>query len=159
MKKWKKSRNYRRMRDENGDLISDIITIDGVNVEVSEEVFLAYSRADRRERYISEDTSDRLFSLEQLNENRGQSDYMEMNTFPSAEEIFLEQEEDQSWEERKKRLPTVLEELDSDELELIQALYFKGLSAREYAKQLGVYHRTILYRKEKVLEKLREKFM
>ena len=56
MKNWQKSRNYRRLKDENDKTIAHIITVDGVNVEVTEEVFLAYAQADRRERYLLEDT-------------------------------------------------------------------------------------------------------
>ena len=51
MKKWQESRNYRRVRDENGRVIANIITVDGIDVEVGEEVFLAYSQMERRERY------------------------------------------------------------------------------------------------------------
>ena len=50
MKKWQEIRNYRRVRNENGQVIANIITIDGIDVEVSEEVFLAYSQMDRQER-------------------------------------------------------------------------------------------------------------
>lgn len=50
MENWQKSRNYRRVKDESGNVIANIITVDGVDVEVTEEVFLAYSQADRRKR-------------------------------------------------------------------------------------------------------------
>ena len=52
MKKWQEKRNYRRIKDEHGHIIKNIITVDGVDVEVSEEVFLSYSQMERRERYI-----------------------------------------------------------------------------------------------------------
>ena len=58
MKKWQETRNYRRIKDQNG-IIINIITVDGVDVEVNDEVFLAYSQADRRERYITEKAEDR----------------------------------------------------------------------------------------------------
>ena len=35
MKKWQKERNYRRVSDKNGKIITNIITVDGVNVEVT----------------------------------------------------------------------------------------------------------------------------
>ena len=54
MKKWQETRNYKRIKDQNG-IIINIITVDGVDVEVNDEVFLAYSQADRRERYIIEE--------------------------------------------------------------------------------------------------------
>ena len=44
MKNWQKNRNYKRIKDENGNVIANIITIDGIDVEVTEEVFLAYSQ-------------------------------------------------------------------------------------------------------------------
>lgn len=47
MKNWKEERNYRRIKDKNGEIIANIITIDGVDVEVTDEVFLAYSQMDR----------------------------------------------------------------------------------------------------------------
>lgn len=41
--KWQESRNYRRFKNENGEIVRRVISVDGQNVEVSEEVFLAYS--------------------------------------------------------------------------------------------------------------------
>ena len=55
MKKWQEERNYRRVRNEGGEVIANIITVDDMDVEVPEDVYLAYSQADRRERYITED--------------------------------------------------------------------------------------------------------
>ena len=57
MKNWQKNRNYKRIKDENGNVIANIITIDGIDVEVTEEVFLAYSQMDRRERYFLKKTA------------------------------------------------------------------------------------------------------
>lgn len=39
MEKWQESRNYRRIKNENGEVIANIITVDGVDVEVTEEVY------------------------------------------------------------------------------------------------------------------------
>ena len=55
MKKWQEERNYRRVRNEGGEVIANIITVDGMDVEVPEDVYLAYAQADRRERYIMEE--------------------------------------------------------------------------------------------------------
>ena len=70
---------------------------------------------------------------------------------------MLGQEDDQERTSQKTRLANALSELDEDEKSLIQALFFDGVSVREYARQLGVYHRTIIYRRDKLLEKLRRK--
>lgn len=55
MKKWQEERNYRRIRNEQGQIVASIITVDGPDVAVSDEVYLAYSQADRRERYMTEE--------------------------------------------------------------------------------------------------------
>ena len=42
MYNWKDARNYRRFRDENGNVIANIIYVDGEEVAVSDEVYEAY---------------------------------------------------------------------------------------------------------------------
>ena len=54
MYNWKDARNYRRFRDENGNVIVNIIYVDGEEVAVSDEVYEAYASMDRRERYLEE---------------------------------------------------------------------------------------------------------
>ena len=39
MKKWQESRNYRQIRHQNGEIIANIITVDGTDVEVPEDVY------------------------------------------------------------------------------------------------------------------------
>lgn len=77
MKKWQEERNYRRIYNEAGEVIANIITVDGVDVEVAEDVYLAYSQADRRERYVREEQfSGKILSLEQMAEDDLLSDYV-----------------------------------------------------------------------------------
>lgn len=66
MYNWKLNRNYRR--NKNSYIITNIIKIDGVKINVSDEVYLAYSKADRRERYILGEIEQPL-SLNQLIED------------------------------------------------------------------------------------------
>ena len=47
MYNWKNARNYRRFRDENGNVIANIIYIDGEEVAVSDEVYEAYQYPGR----------------------------------------------------------------------------------------------------------------
>lgn len=42
MKKWQKDRNYKRVKDKDGNVVANIITVSGQDVEVSEKVFAAY---------------------------------------------------------------------------------------------------------------------
>ena len=84
MKKWQEERNYRRVRNEGGEVIANIITVDGMDVEVPEDVYLAYAQADRRERYIMEEQSSRkLLSLEQMEEDVLLPDYVGAETAPA----------------------------------------------------------------------------
>lgn len=94
MKNWQESRNYRRIKDENGAVIANIITINGVDVEVSEEVFLAYSQSDRRERYITEELEPgKILSLDKLLEDEVPLSKFGIEQEPSAESILLGQEQ------------------------------------------------------------------
>ena len=105
MKKWQEERNYRRVRNESGEVIANIITVDGMDVEVPEDVYLAYAQADRRERYIMEEqSSGKLLSLEQMEEDALLPDYVGAETAPSAETEALEREELRNLAEQKQIL-------------------------------------------------------
>lgn len=156
MKKWQEERNYRRVRNEAGEVIANIITVDGMDVEVPEDVYLAYSQADRRERYVREEMeSGKLLSLDKLLEDEVPLEPLGVEMSPSAEDTAAEREESSETVMQLKRLTEALSELNTAERQLLQALYFEGIPAREYARQLGVYHRTVLYRRDQLLEKLR----
>lgn len=105
MKKWQEERNYRRVRNEAGEVIANIITVDGMDVEVPEDVYLAYAQADRRERYITEEqSSGKLLSLEQMEEDALLPDYVGAETAPSAETEALEREDLRNLAEQKQIL-------------------------------------------------------
>lgn len=156
MKKWQEERNYRRIYNEAGEVIANIITVDGVDVEVAEDVYLAYSQADRRERYVREEMeAGKLLSLDKLLEDEVPLEPLGVELAPSAEDTTMEQEESNETAMQLQKLTEALSGLNTAERQLLQALYFDGIPAREYARQLGVYHRTVLYRRDKLLEKLR----
>ena len=93
MKNWKDERNYRRIKNSNGEIIANIITIDGVDVEVTDEVFLAYSQMNRQERYQEEQrTVHPQVSIELLSENHVPTDLYIKDHELSAEEIVLQKE-------------------------------------------------------------------
>lgn len=159
MKNWKEERNYRRIKNKDGEIIANIITVDGVDVEVTDEVFLAYSQMNRQERYQEEQrTVHPQVSIELLSENYVPIDLYIKDHELSAEEIVLQKEAQREEGRNKVRLMAAMKSLDQEELALLQALYVDGISAREYAKQRGFYHRTVLYRRDKLLKKLRKKF-
>ena len=161
MKKWQKERNYRRVYDENGQVIANIITVDGVDVEVTEEVFLAYSQMDRRERYLEEQawqSGMREVSLEYLKEQGIPLHLYADDNTPSAEDVVLEKEEQHKLEVHKVQLITALAALTADEKQLIQTLYFNEVPIREYARKIGVSDMAIHKRKERILKKIKKFF-
>lgn len=160
MKKWQEERNYRRVRSEGGEVIANIITVDGMDVEVPEDVYFAYAQADRRERYITEEqSSGKLLSLEQMEEDALLPDYVGAETAPSAETEALEREELRNLAEQKQILLLALLSLKKDiDRELINALFFDGASTREYAQRMGVSQRAVIKRRDRILRDLKKFF-
>ena len=159
MKKWQESRNYRQFKNEAGEIIANIITVDGVDVEVPENVYRAYAQADRRERYLLEEQSaGKLLSLEQMAEDDLLPSYVGMGVAPSAEEEVLEREQAQRFAERKQVLLLAMLALNDADRELINALFFDGVSTREYAKRIGITQRAVIKRRDRILRDLKKYF-
>lgn len=159
MKKWQEERNYRRIYNEAGEVIANIITVDGVDVEVAEDVYLAYSQADRRERYVREEQfSGKILSLEQMAEDDLLPDYVGAEAAPSAEEEALEREQAQSLAERKEMLLLAMLSLNDADRELINALFFDGASTRDCAARIGITQRAVIKRRDRILRDLKKYF-
>ena len=136
MEKWQENRNYRKIRDENGTVIANIITVDGRDVAVTEDVFAAYAQMDRRERYLSEDLpTGKVLSMEQLAEDGVLPDYVGAETAPSAEDCVLARESEREREELTSLLLAALIALEDRDRQLITALFYDRLSTREYARR------------------------
>lgn len=159
MKKWQEERNYRRIYNEAGEVIANIITVDGMDVEVPEDVYLAYSQADRRERYVREEQfSGKILSLEQMAEDDLLPDYVGAEAAPSAEEEALDREQAQSLVERKEMLLLAMLSLNDADRELINALFFDGVSTRDYAARIGITQRAVIKRRDRILRDLKKCF-
>ena len=153
MKKWQENRNYKRIRDEKGNVVANIITVDGVDVAVTEDVFAAYTRMDRRERYLTEDTpsSNQQLSLEQMAEDGILPDYVGAETTPSAEDCCLQKEQ-------SDMLLAALPSLEDRDRQLITALFYDHLSTRECARRIGVTQRAVIKRRDRILRDLKKYF-
>lgn len=111
MKKWQKDRNYKRVKDKDGNVIANIITVFGQDVEVSDEIFDIYSQMDRRARYIGEDIpAESEISLERTIEDGIHIETLE-NAELSAEEYCLLEEEAEHEAKMLDELPKVIESL------------------------------------------------
>ena len=149
MYNWKTERNYKRLRDENGNVLANVIYVDGVEVSVSDEVYEAYASMDRRERYLEErEGAEKPLSFEMLLEEGYTEDAL-----CSAENL----EDTISDKLLYRKLKTVLGNLDTADQEMIRTVFFDGISMREYAKRIGVYPRAVVYRMERLLKTLRNK--
>ena len=154
MKNWQKNRNYKRIKDKDGNVVANIITVFGQDIKVSDEIFDTYSQMDRRARYIGEDIpAENEISLERTIEDGIHIETLE-NAEPSAEEICIEHENAKMRAEQEKRLPIVLARLSDDEQRLIDALYFRGLGVREYAREINVPPMKIVRDRDRILGKL-----
>ena len=159
MKKWQESRNYRQIKDGAGEIVAYIITVDGVDVEVPEDVYRAYAQADRRERYLLEEQSvGKLLSLEQMAEDGLLPCFVGEGAAPSAEEEVLEREQMRNLAERKQILLLSMLALENADRELINALFFDGVSTREYARRIGITQRAVIKRRDRILRDLKKYF-
>ena len=156
MKKWQESRNYRQVKNETGEIVSYIITVDGVDVEVREDVYRAYSQADRRERYLLEEqSSGKLLSLDQMAENDLLLSYVGAEAAPSAEDEVMDREQIRDLAEAKQVLLLAMLALNDADRELINALFFDCVSTREYARRIGVTQRAVIKRRDRILRDLK----
>ena len=154
MYNWRINRNYRK--NKNSYIIKNIIKIDGVKINVSDEVYLAYSKADRREHYIFSEVEQPL-SLNQLIEDGFSIEKLCSLQMPeSLEDMCISKELDKENEDILKKALNIISNLPPEEKNLIKKLYFDNLSTRAIAKQLGVTHRTVSYCRDKIPEKIRK---
>lgn len=132
-------------------------------IHISAEVMLTLRKSDRKMEYWERDIKEGRFvqsqnqqvsefipgkedSLERLAETKHQQ-------FPerqaSLESLIIRQD-------MIERLRSCLERLGDEDLKLVHALYFEGLSERQYARRSGIPQKTINSRKQKLLRWLRK---
>ncbi len=150
MQYWQKQRNYRKYENADGT-VTFVITVDKQDVEVSAEVFEAYSQADRRERYMAERDEGLLLSLDRLSEDEMQLSYLTDRLFESAEDTAIRNL-------LEEYLHEALALLTDEELDLVHAMYFDGMSFRELSEASGIPVMTLHGRIRKILEKLSKQF-
>ena len=151
MYNWRKERNYRRVKDSAGNVIARIITVDGMDVEVSEEIYSAYAKMDCKERYVAKRDADKLSSLDELQDRHVPVELLFGVFDPGFEDALLEKDED---ERVLTRIASVLPTLSEKERALFQALFIDDISMREYARQQNLHHSTVEERRNRLRDKL-----
>jgi len=123
------------------------IWLKGVKTPVSEDVYLAYKRAEWREDKQQEVRRERECSFEFLCEHDldGQADPNQALVDEIVADKMLLDE-----------LYAALDELTDDERGLIDALYFDDKSERDVAAEIGLSQKAVNKRRHRILDKLRD---
>ena len=123
------------------------IVLNGERIPVSEAVYRAYQRPKWREKKQKRIRNDMECSFDAMLGNG--LEHLADPTQLGVDEIIAE----------KLLIDALLEAiaaLDDDERDMIYALFYKRKSERVYSEESGVPRKTLAYRKEKVLEKIRK---
>ena len=127
-----------------------MIKVEGKLVEVTPDVYYAYFRMERQERWQEEKQQGyAVMSYDALDD--GETVGVEVVpdlTTPSMEEAVMTRE-------IHEKLHRALDALPKAERELIQAIYFDGFTEKEYAVSSGLSQQGVSYRLRKILSKLR----
>jgi len=133
-------------------------------VPVSEEIYKEYYKMARRERYMTNDIKVGRIDVDAEN--------CKVAFIPSKEDsVERLMEEGTDFQDGQavdeiicdKAMLFILQEamaeLNHDEQELIQSIYYKNLTVRDVAKKENVSHVAIVKRHKKILEKLKKYFL
>jgi len=125
------------------------IRINNEFVTVTEEIYIAYYKMGRRERYLEEVSVERNLSYNQLLEK----DYPIENKM-SKQQFLLE---DKVIEKiMLEKMIVALDMLTEYERVIIDELFFNGTSIRELSSHLNVPRSTLHEQKDKIIKKLRK---
>jgi DNA-directed RNA polymerase specialized sigma24 family protein len=168
MNNWKKWRNYRKIKNGDG-VYTYIITVDGRDVEVSAEVYNAYSRSARQLEYIERD----LKREHALRDKNGKA-VLNTDGYPillPGLEVSLDKLLDENWDypadscQPEDMVLRCIETvalrrsfyvLDADERALVRALIIERKTEREYSAETGIPRKTINDRRARVLAKMKK---
>lgn len=126
------------------------ISLHGVLMEVSEEDYREYYRQKRREKYYTERARDNNdFSYDMLTTNEFNGEDILISQDGNVEDIV-------EHKMLSEKLINCLSQLTAQEFELIEALYYDGLSERKISAMTATPQKTINDRKRQILLKLRK---
>ena len=125
------------------------LPLHGMLMEVDKEFYEDFYRQKNRDEYLTWRTKNKDVS------------YQDYDTEDcSGEDMLVDPDEDIVTQVTDKLMAEhvryVVSLLPSDERELIEALFFKGYSERQWSRISGIPQRTICYRKNVILQKLKK---
>lgn len=130
------------------------IPIEGKLIEVEENVYIAYYKMGRRERYLEErDQENCVLSYDAMDRDGmvGQEMFHDPGT-PSLEDLAIAKE-------LLDQLHRCIGMLPQAERELIKAIYFDGMSDTDYAKKVKRSQQIVSYNHKRILSKMKKLLM
>ena len=127
-----------------------IIKVEGKLVEVSPEVYYAYFCMKRQER-TQEEKKQRNGVLSYDAMDNGETVGLES----IADMVTPSMEEQAMAKELNERLHHAVEALPKPERELIKAIYFDGVTEKDFAEASRMSQQGVNYRRRKILSKLK----
>ena len=125
------------------------IPLQGCLLEVDEQFYIEYYKEYERNRYLAAlNSKNKVLSIEAFDSEDD-----------NGVDFIVDEDEDVERQVTDKlmieKLRSVLPLLSDDERELIDAIYFRGCSERDYAREKGIYHNAVHKKKQRILEKLK----
>jgi RNA polymerase sigma factor (sigma-70 family) len=139
------------------------IHIDGQLIPVTEEIYLAYYRSERRMRYFERDIKTESAVRDKDGNITGYKPAKEdsLERLMDAGEDYADDSHNAEDDAIRAVMIEIMRDalcaLTNDERKLIDALFFKGMSERQAAAAFGLSQKAINKRKTKILAKLRKK--
>ncbi len=128
------------------------IPVQGCLIETEQTHYIEFYRDKERWRYLKKlDTDNSLLSLEAV-----ESDDDNGNGFEFIADEAVNVAETVVHRIMLDKLRSAISLLSEDEQSLVNAIFFRGLSEREWSKASGIPQKTINDRKRKILSKLKK---
>lgn len=128
-----------------------VLKVNGILVEVSEEVYIEYYRLERRERYqVERDISKGKLYYDGFNmEDSTGSEFITSSSQKSVEELV-------ELKYMTEQLLNVFTMLDNKEQLLLQNIYYQNKSVRQISREWNIPESTLRRKHEELLLKMRK---
>lgn len=119
-------------------------------MEVTPEEYIRFYQEQRRQKYLDERSeSNGDISIDMLTTGSfNGTDILVSPEEPPDEQVIRQMLVD--------KLKSCLSLLTQDEMELICALFYEGMTERQYADRKGVYHNAVHKKKQRILRKIKK---
>ncbi len=168
MRNWRKLRNYRKIKNPDGT-VTHIITVFDRDVRVSAVVYKDYASIGRKMEYMEYD----LKRERTLQDAKGRAilDSNGLSIRLPEREVSLDKLKAEHWDFESLEPPLdvsvvtgmeiealyrCLNLCSADERSLLDAMYFRGLTIREYAAVAGMSKSRVCRDKAKILAKIKK---